>query len=356
MEEINEYLDLGLEEFPGWEIGYLPFSVQPVDASTLPNGGKEPAEPGDAEVADGMTQDAIGKLRQMILARAAQAPASKQSQGDIALWKKHEASRRSGEKVTHSAVTKSLMSARSEVLANIAAMPDTAEKSAMASSLNFNAQAFADQFQSAMNKAIQFNLKKASVEFLDEVGADNPWKLSDARASVYLNERDNLLSGVPDEVHQSVEAQLDEGLKAGESKGELSARIRSLFNDMSKGRADTIAQTETGGAYSFARDEGMKETGVAQKRWLSAPDDRTRISHQMADGQTVPINEPFIIQGEELMFPGDSSQASADNVINCRCVSVSVLSPIADSSRSPSRFKVAAVLTAAAMKNGKTHS
>jgi hypothetical protein len=32
----------------------------------------------------------------------------------------------------------------------------------------------------------------------------------------------------------------------------------------------------------------------------------------------VPIDEPFIVSGEELMYPGDPS-GSAGNVINCRC-------------------------------------
>jgi len=33
---------------------------------------------------------------------------------------------------------------------------------------------------------------------------------------------------------------------------------------------------------------------------------------------SVPINEPFIVSGEELMYPGDPN-ASAGNYIRCRC-------------------------------------
>ena len=56
------------------------------------------------------------------------------------------------------------------------------------------------------------------------------------------------------------------------------------------------------------------------KTWDSVGDSHVRPAHLDADGQTVPVNEPFAVGGERLMFPGDTSRgASADNVIGCRC-------------------------------------
>ena len=54
------------------------------------------------------------------------------------------------------------------------------------------------------------------------------------------------------------------------------------------------------------------------KEWVSVDDNRTREAHHHADGQVVPLDEPFIVDGEELMYPGDIN-GSASNVINCRC-------------------------------------
>jgi SPP1 gp7 family putative phage head morphogenesis protein len=349
MEEINEYLDLGIEEFPGWEVGYLPFSVSPVNAGELP----EPAEPSPAEVDDDgeIMQESITKLRKLVQDRAkcGAHPGTKQSEKDIALWRKHEASRRSGEKVTHSAISKDLMAARAEVLGNIARMPDTApppgKGTAISTGLNFNVEKFAKDFAKSMEKSIRFNLKKAATEFIEQFPGDNPWELPDARTSVYLAERENLLSGVPDEMHDQIQRQLDEGMAKGESKGELSARIRAEFNAINKGRADVIAQTETGGAYSFARNEGMADTGVRMKRWLASPDDSTRIEHAMADGQIVLVKDPFEVGGEEMMFPGDSSLgASPGNTINCRCVSIPHFED--EKAAAPSRLKSALVCAA----------
>lgn len=60
-----------------------------------------------------------------------------------------------------------------------------------------------------------------------------------------------------------------------------------------------------------------------RKRWASILDEVTRPHHVAADGQTKIIDEPFVVNGELLMHPGDTSMgASANNVINCRCSSL----------------------------------
>lgn len=55
------------------------------------------------------------------------------------------------------------------------------------------------------------------------------------------------------------------------------------------------------------------------KTWRSTLASNARSSHVSADGQTVNISEPFIVQGEELMYPGDRSKASPSNFMNCYC-------------------------------------
>src|SRR4030042_1436199 len=58
----------------------------------------------------------------------------------------------------------------------------------------------------------------------------------------------------------------------------------------------------------------------ATKQWDSVGDNRVREGHLAADGTQGPVKDPFIVDGESLMFPGDTSLgASTGNVINCRC-------------------------------------
>jgi uncharacterized UPF0146 family protein len=57
------------------------------------------------------------------------------------------------------------------------------------------------------------------------------------------------------------------------------------------------------------------------KEWLTAEDEKVRgrpFSHLALHGTVLPLNQPFR-NGEDIRFPGDPL-ASAENVINCRCV------------------------------------
>lgn len=59
---------------------------------------------------------------------------------------------------------------------------------------------------------------------------------------------------------------------------------------------------------------------LAQKSWQTMRDKKVRPAHVGALGQTVPIGQPFVVGGELLMEPGDTSLgASIWNVANCRC-------------------------------------
>ena len=70
----------------------------------------------------------------------------------------------------------------------------------------------------------------------------------------------------------------------------------------------------------------MKSLSSAVKIWRSQGDSRVRtgvFNHLSADGQRVPVSEPFTVSGESLMWPGDTSYgASVGNVINCRCSAI----------------------------------
>ncbi len=57
------------------------------------------------------------------------------------------------------------------------------------------------------------------------------------------------------------------------------------------------------------------------KTWIAVMDDTTRPAHADADGQTVGVDEPFNVDGDELEYPGDDA-GDPGNVINCRCTTV----------------------------------
>jgi hypothetical protein len=106
--------------------------------------------------------------------------------------------------------------------------------------------------------------------------------------------------------------------------------LRRQFDGYSQYQAERFIRTET----TAISNKAILESATTifpkdqlQKEWSTSLDGRERASHRAADGQTVPYDQPFIVQGEELMEPGDR-RGSASNVVNCRCVPIPV--PIED--------------------------
>lgn len=111
---------------------------------------------------------------------------------------------------------------------------------------------------------------------------------------------------------------LDEGLAGGESLPSLAARVQAVMGDRIRSSAETIARTEIAPALHNGTMFAWKESGVVSgKTYLAAIDSRTRDTHAQAHGQTVGLDEPFMVGGYETMVPGATGVAEED--INCRC-------------------------------------
>lgn len=116
-------------------------------------------------------------------------------------------------------------------------------------------------------------------------------------------------------------AEITAGILSGESIGKLANRVQNL-SDANRSGAIRNARTAVTGAQNAGRQESYnraKKMGLKlSKRWIATKDNRTRHEHAMLDGQTVPLDKPFQIDGHKLMFPGDPT-GLARLVWNCRC-------------------------------------
>lgn len=127
---------------------------------------------------------------------------------------------------------------------------------------------------------------------------------------------------ITDTTMQRIRDHLAEGVKNGESIPDLASRIDTLYlEEIIPHRSTVIARTEVINASNLGSFAAAKQTGLdLQKEWLATPDDRTRETHSIANGQVQNLDDPFYVGGDQLMWPGDISMgASADEVINCRC-------------------------------------
>ena len=127
---------------------------------------------------------------------------------------------------------------------------------------------------------------------------------------------------------KQITATVTSGILQGSSINKMAKDLMNRVTDMNKTsavRAARTAVTEGENAGRQAAAEELEKKGVIMgKRWIATHDSRTRDEHLEADGQIVENNKPFVVGGEELMFPGDKSLgASGWNLYNCRCTRVS---------------------------------
>ena len=72
---------------------------------------------------------------------------------------------------------------------------------------------------------------------------------------------------------------------------------------------------------SYVQFEEKREN-YQYKTWHTMEDERVRVAHQAMDGERVPINEPFFMDGYELMYPRDvetDPNIPPQYIVNCRC-------------------------------------
>lgn len=120
---------------------------------------------------------------------------------------------------------------------------------------------------------------------------------------------------------QKFGAEITSGILLGEPIAKLADRVENL-SDANRSGAIRNARTAVTGAQNAGRQDSYKrakDMGIKlEKKWIATKDLRTRHAHGILDGQIVPIDKPFVVDGAELMFPGDPA-GRPDLVWNCRC-------------------------------------
>lgn len=97
-------------------------------------------------------------------------------------------------------------------------------------------------------------------------------------------------------------------------------RNQEKEHTFSADRAINMAATESNAIMCYGELAFAKQQGCTMKKWITILDGREREWHHEANATEIPIDEPFVVGGELLMCPLDTSLgASADNIANCRC-------------------------------------
>lgn len=127
-----------------------------------------------------------------------------------------------------------------------------------------------------------------------------------------------------------INSEITQAVLQGESIPKIAARLQTV-TDMNHNSAIRNARTAMTGAqnagrldsYEYAQGIGIR----LQKEWLATLDDRTRDEHRALDGQKVDIDEPFTVDGQDIMYPGDPA-AEGYLVYGCRCTMISSVADV----------------------------
>lgn len=129
-----------------------------------------------------------------------------------------------------------------------------------------------------------------------------------------------------DAIRNDVAAAVLDGYQTGMSVADTAKQIQQAIEDVAPARAAMLARTDlvavaNGASVAAVRLINNNADGgpqIGYKQWQATADERTRETHAEADGQTVPIDQPFQVGGEQADYPGDPG-LSDEEACNCRC-------------------------------------
>lgn len=127
---------------------------------------------------------------------------------------------------------------------------------------------------------------------------------------------------------RKITEQITQGIVQGESLDKIAKRMATEVATQDWKFMRTYAQTAMTGAQNAGRQISIanaESMGIkVKKEWMATLDKHTRTEHAELDGQKVPVDEPFVIGGYSIMYPGDPN-ADPAMTYNCRCTMVSSL-------------------------------
>lgn len=108
-----------------------------------------------------------------------------------------------------------------------------------------------------------------------------------------------------------------------EKSGWLSKLLHPAKSIGSKWRTRVRRQVRTGFTGVLGRMvlAELRSRGIRTKTWVSKRDEKVRTTHRIADGQTVPVDQPFRVGATDLQYPGERGKPLQETA-NCRCIIV----------------------------------
>jgi len=285
LSQINDKLELGFDEFPGWDIPRLPMNLVAVDKTGLPDPNTDPEDEPDIEP-DGKTVDPTEEIK-------------------IREWKRIDTRREGWVPI----VTKRLEALYAEMGRAIAkAVPYGVDEAIEATRSQW------EKTLTSIYVAVAGDFGEQAISTAKSAKAFDPMNSWWVRAWLTHNTAGKVTT-ILDTQKELMAEILRQGIADSTPVRELARQIKDFYTEKGRYFAERVARTETAAAASAGQIGAASEGGMTHKVWLSVRDHRTRDTHEAMDGETVGITKQFS-NGCDAPGIGDDPA----EVINCRCV------------------------------------
>ncbi|MGJ9460109.1 phage minor head protein [Oceanobacillus sp. CF4.6] len=185
----------------------------------------------------------------------------------------------------------------------------------------FAADEFAEEFGNLSAEFLQMTIEELTNVIMESIDKDIGFEVLSGRTTNWIKDWSEELADIMNlNTHSALEKELLDVLDKGESIAQAELRMKDL-PEFDRNRARATARTEILTASSRANWESFQQSpAVEQKKWKHSGTKKNnpRSTHVAMDGVTIVVDEYFLIDGEEGLYPRDTS-FSAKNRVNCGC-------------------------------------
>lgn len=192
----------------------------------------------------------------------------------------------------------------------------------------FAADDFAERFGEETAKFLKKTVEELAGAMMESIDPDIMLESISKVTTDWIKDWSEGLADLMElKTHESLENELITAIENGDSIVDAELKIKEM-PEFDRNRARTTARTEILTAASRAHYESfMQSPSVIGKKWKHSGTKNItpRETHMAMDGVEIPVDDYFIVDGEEGLYPRDVN-FSARNRINCGCV----LGPVVD--------------------------
>ena len=180
-------------------------------------------------------------------------------------------------------------------------------------------------FRTTIRPILRTVAEDAANNALDDLGLILAFDVANPALVRFLEQRaQRFAERINETTWAQLKTSLVEGVGAGENIPQLAERVEAVMAERIRSSKEVIARTEVLGAANGGTLDAWQQSEVVDKKvWLAALDDRTRDSHVDAHGQTVGIDENFIVGNGSGPTPGQIGLPEED--IQCRCSMTAII-------------------------------